>query len=388
MITFRVPSEELSSMLQSIARVVPSQDPNRLRTELLFEIDGTQLKITGSNPQFKMTGTIELAEASENCKFTIPPGDIVDYVKELPEQPLTFTYELDSELGRGPLTMNFSGGVIRFTATDGDTYPEFQETNSDDIQNLTIDSKSISEGLNAVLPAASQDPARRSLSGVCFRFYNDKLDIVATDSVILSLYTIRKQFLDELNESNSVSFVLPPSCAGFLKNFLSRYDGEQMQISFSKKSITFKIGTVEIESLLIDAPYPNYQSIIPFQCEYTLTMNTATLRNVVKRMVKFIPNEGIISLTAQPEGIVIKSEKNEENKLAEETIDAENPNGYTIPIYFDKKRLTITIDNIDTPNIVFKIIDNSRPIIIAPSVNVGDNELINLISAYAPSASH
>lgn len=392
MISFSVNSGELASMLQSVARVVPTQDPNRLRTELLFEISGKQLRITGSNPQYKMSGVIELTEeASGNCCFTIPPSDIVDYVKDISDQGLRFEYEEDPELRRGPLKMTFQGGVIRFTATDGENYPSFEEDEHSSLDSFALPCNLISDALGAVLPSASQDTSRRALSGVCFRFFEDALDIVATDSVILSRYTIRKEFFRSDLNLDKKSFILPSNCANFIKGYLPRYNEEELEILFSPKSIRLKVREVEIESLLVDANYPNYISIIPAQCEYTLTMKTFNLRSVIKRMLKFIPDEGVISLTTKDNELILKSEKDEENKLAEETINGiENPNNFNQSIFFNKKRLMTTIDNIETEEIVFKIIDCTRPVLISPlkgadtKTNKGD--LLNLISAYAPNA--
>lgn len=403
MISFKVQSNELSAMLQSVARVVPTQDPNRLRTELLFEIRDQQLRITGSNSQFRISGKVELLEAQGNCRFTIPPADIVDYVKDLAEQPLSFTYEPNDELKRGPLKMEFGGGQIRFTATDGENYPEFEEEDGEK-ESFTIDSHFICDGLTAVLPSVSPDTSRKAVSGVCFRFFgNDgeelpgSLDMVATDTVILSRFSIVDRIFD-VNDDRKRIFILPANCANFLKTFLQRYSVEPVKVSFSEKSILFQVGTVEIESLLIDANYPNYKSIIPKNCEYELVADTPALRTIIRRMVKFISNDGIISLSPQGDQLLIRTEKTEENKSAEEKIAIENVNNYTSPIYFDKKRLMTLIDNISTAKIAFRIIDNSRPILIAPYKDVegGDDdekqavkcELINLISAYALPSSY
>ncbi|KXB36672.1 DNA polymerase III, beta subunit [Bacteroidales bacterium KA00251] len=405
MISFSVNSGELATMLQSIARVVPTQDPNRLRTELLFEIEGKRLRITGSNPQYKISGVVELTEeATGNCCFTIPPSDIVDYVKDVSDQGLRFDYEPDNDLGRGPLKMSFQGGEIRFTATDGENYPAFEKEENSETKQFTLQCNLISEALDAVLPSASQDSSRRALSGVCFRFFPQSLDIVTTDSVILSRYTISGSFLSGSEDGDKKSFILPPNCASFLKGYLPRYNEEDLEISFTEKSILFKVREVEIESLLIDANYPNYVSIIPTECEYSLTMKTFNLRSVIKRMVKFIPDDGIISLKANGNELLLQTEKNEENKFAEEVIKGiENPNGLALTIYFDKKRLMTTIDNINTEDILFKIIDNTRPVLIAPAMPSSQEEgvekkekseeskakrgdLLNLISVFAPSA--
>lgn len=384
MISFRVPSEELSSLLQSIIRVIPSQDPNRLRTEFLFEIREQKLRITGSNPQYRISSSIDLPEATSDWKFTVPPSDIVDYVKELPEQPLSFTYDPDEEVGRGPLTMTFEGGVIRFTGTNGENYPDFEKDEADETFAFAIGTHLIRKGINMVLPSVSPDASRKNLSGICFRFYTDHLDLVATDGIILSKYTIAKQFIPTLPASDKKTFILPAPCANFMKTFLPKYDGEEMQVSFSEKSILFRVGTVEIESLLIDARYPNYESIIPNNCEYKLTMSTPELKTVVKRMAKFINDDGIIMLEPSQLDLKIKVEKSEENKFAEETITLENSSSLDRPIYLDKKRLIITIDNIDTAQIMFKLLDTTRPILITPTECEPETELLNLISPLAP----
>lgn len=385
MISFRVPSEELSALLQSISKIIPTQDPNRLRTEFLFEIKEQRLLITGSSPEMRITGTLDLIEGEyTDCKFTVPPSDIVDYVKDLPEQPLTFKYEPDNSLKRGPLTMEFDGGRLQFTATDGDTYPIFEKETDTSLHEFAIEAQELQKGLQLVAASVSQDSSRRNISGVCFRFFADHLDLVATDSMILTKYTLNKQFLQELTNNDKKTFILPISCAKEIKAFAAKYTGEEIKASFSEKSILFKVGAIEIESLLIDYTYPNYESIIPSECQYELVMDTHTLSTVIKRMSKFINDDGVITLEPTVQGMKIKEEKREEQKYAEEFIALENNNNLTNALHFHKKRLLVCTDNVETDKIIFQILDVTRPIVIHPEIGEANYTLLNLISS-APS---
>lgn len=379
-------------MLQYVARVVPSHDPNRLRTELLFEVENGKLRLTGSNPQYRISGEIDLIDQVGNARFTVPPSDIVDYVRDLADQPLAFCYEPSEELKRGPLKMAFEGGDIRFTATDGENYPEF-EYGPEEMAHFEISSQQLSEGLSIVLPSASQDTSRRAISSVCFRFFGDNsqeipgsLDLVATDSIILSRYSIKKELLKP-KDGERMEFILPPNCSNFLKTFLARYNSEPVYVSFSPKVISFKVDTVEVTSLLVDANFPNYMSIIPKSCEYHIFVDNTKLRTILRRMIKFIPNSGSVKLIPEGDQMRILMELKEENKKAEETMAVENPNSYTLPISLDKKKLLILLETIATQQVDFRIIDNSKPIVIAPLVETEENnpsakesELINLIS--------
>ena len=94
MITFKVPSGELSAMLQSIARAIPPTHTNPIMTEFLFRIKNSVLYVTGGSGVFQITDSIAISAEGdmEDCYFSVNPSDIVDYVKDLPEQPLTFQF--------------------------------------------------------------------------------------------------------------------------------------------------------------------------------------------------------------------------------------------------------------------------------------------------------
>ncbi len=380
MITFRVPSGELASLLQSISRVIPQSDPNRLRTEILFDISEDRLKLTGSNPQYRISGEIVLAEPCEPCLFTVPPSDINDYVKELPEQPLTFTYQPNEDSGRGPLKMSFAGGEINFTATNGENYPIFDPGEPSEGFSFEIETSLIRQGIAYTINSACNLPDRKNISCIYFRFRNDYLDIVGTDGLILSRYRVNNSFIDGLKDNDKKDFLLPYNCAHFMRSFLPRYDAEMMHVEVNEKRILFKIDSLEIESMLVDASYPNYESIIPTKFEYELSMDTTQLKNVVRRINKFINDDSFIDLIPTSEGLRIEAKKTEENKTANETISFENPNEMEMAMAFDKKRFYTLLENIETDLVLFNIVDITRPVIITPAEAKENTSLICLIA--------
>ena len=96
---FTLSSSALNSHLQTLAKVINSKNSLPILDCFLFEIAGGRLNITASDSENVMKSSIQLNESDTEGSFAIPNRTILDAMKELPDQPLTF--DLDILLHRG-----------------------------------------------------------------------------------------------------------------------------------------------------------------------------------------------------------------------------------------------------------------------------------------------
>ena len=87
---FTLSSTALSSRLQTLARVINSKNSLPILDSFLFEVNNQQLTITASDSENVMRSTLKLDEADGEGSFAVPNRTLLDAMKELPEQPLTF----------------------------------------------------------------------------------------------------------------------------------------------------------------------------------------------------------------------------------------------------------------------------------------------------------
>ena len=107
---FIVSSSTLLKQLSGISGVVTSNPVVPILENFLFEVTEGKLQITASDLQTSMITELGV-ESKESGNIAIPAKILMDTLKNLPEQPVTFTIdentygvELSSEYGRYKLS--------------------------------------------------------------------------------------------------------------------------------------------------------------------------------------------------------------------------------------------------------------------------------------------
>lgn len=405
MITFKVPSGELSAMLQSIARAIPPTHTNPIMTEFLFRIKNSVLYVTGGSGVFQITDSIAISAEGdmEDCYFSVNPSDIVDYVKDLPEQPLTFQFngasgakakeEGDTDngfgydagntagSGEGQLTILFDEGEFSFSVSVSDQFNAIDTPEDKKVDSFSLDVAMLSKGLEYTAASLDGNAPHASFAGVHFAFFPDRLEMVATNGFVLTLYTVQGSFLPGADQSKSTSFTLPEATASYLKSFLPRYLGEEVMITRYEKSIKLNLATVELISTLNELSFPAYHTIIPQDIEYELELDTAVLMGKVRRMNKFMKDEGGVVFTPNNDKIQILARAEATNRQAKEQILVNNPKNFSMPFELNNMRFQKLLGNIESDTVLIQIKDITRSFMVVPGNMPEGTSLINIISA-------
>ena len=218
----------------------------------LFEVANNTLTVTASDTENVMQSTIELAESTGEGRFAIPNRTILNAVKELPEQPLSFNVnEADYTV-----EIDYLNGSFNIAAQSADEYPMAQELDGD-VTTITIDSTLLAENLSRSLFATATDEIRPVMGGVYFDLTSDYLTVVATDGHKL----VRNRILTVSNDKPA-SFILPQKPAQLLKGVLPKCDGDVV-VKFNVKNAEVRYADGFLTCSLIEGRYPNYNSVIP-----------------------------------------------------------------------------------------------------------------------------
>ena len=256
---FTLSSSALNARLQSLAKVINSKNSLPILDSFLFEVSNSGLKITASDSENVMTSLVALSECDGEGSFAVPNRTILDAVKELPEQPLSFDVDIEA------LTIKilYQNGMYNFTAQNADEYPHTQVSN-----------------ITRSLFATATDELRPVMNGIYFDLTTDYLAIVATDGHKL----VRNQDYTVKSE-NAASFILPKKPATLLKNVLSKDDNEVV-IRFDDRSTEIRFAEGQLTCRLIEGNYPNYNSVIP-QNPHNMNIDRKSLIGALRRVLPF-----------------------------------------------------------------------------------------------------
>lgn len=291
---FDVSSTALSSRLQVASKVIAAKNSLPILDNFLFSLEGDRLTITAADSETRLVTTVQVMNAQGSGVFALSAKNILDPLKELPEQPLTFDIN-DENL---EIFIYFQNGKYNFIGARGDLYPQ-QKPLKENAISMTMDSKTLLSGISRSLFATADDELRPVMNGVYFDIQPDNLTFVASDGRKL----IRLRNFSVKSEQRA-AFILPKKPVNLLKNILSKDEGVTM-IKFDENNAHFISDSFEMVCRLIEGRYPNYNSVIPQENPYKVTIDRVSFLTALKRVSVFSQSSSLIKLQLKTNELTI-----------------------------------------------------------------------------------
>jgi DNA polymerase-3 subunit beta len=171
-----ISSTALFSHLQAIGRVINSKNTLPILDCFLFEVNDGALSLTASDNETTMATSLEVIESDGNCRFAINAKTILDALKEIPEQPLTFVFNPDTL----EILVQYMNGRYSVVAQNADEYP-IPVTLGDSAVHVEMEASTMLNGINRALFATADDELRPVMNGIYFDITTDDLTMVASD---------------------------------------------------------------------------------------------------------------------------------------------------------------------------------------------------------------
>ncbi len=307
---FVVSCNSLLSHLQTVGRVIASKNSIPVLDCFLFELKNNKLTITASDSETRMVTTIDVSDVFGEGMFAIPSKNLLDSLKELPEQPITFDVN-DDTLG---VFVYYENGKYSIVAQNGKDYPQPRVLKEEAVH-LQIPTDVLFSGINRSLFATADDELRPVMNGIYFDITTDDITFVASDGHKL----VRCKSL-ATQGSERASFILPKKPANLLKSILAKESGE-VSLSFDDSNAYIKLEHFDLVCRLIEGRYPNYNGVIPQDNPYKVTIDRLMLMAALKRVSVFSdPASSLIKLKISPNNILISAKDIDFSTSAEETV--------------------------------------------------------------------
>lgn len=365
---FVVSCNSLLSHLQTIGRVIASKNSIPVLECFLFELNGNKLSITASDNETRMVTSVEVSDVEGEGVFAIPSKNLLDSLKELPEQPVSFDIN-DSTL---EMFIYYENGKYNFIAQNGDEYPQPKPLRDDAIS-LRMPSNILFSGINKAFFATAEDELRPVMNGIYFDITTEDITFVASDGHKL----VRCKSL-AVHGSERASFILPKKPANMLKSILPKESGD-VTLTFDESNAYVKLEHFDLVCRLIEGRYPNYNGVIPQDNPYRITIERLAFLNALKRVSVFSnPSSSLIKLKISSNNILISAQDIDFSTSAEETVacvyDGEN-----MSIGFKGTYLIEILNNIPSSEVIMELADPSRAGIIIPAESEENEDLLMLL---------
>ncbi|MFA6875058.1 MAG: DNA polymerase III subunit beta [Parabacteroides sp.] len=365
---FDVSSITLLSRLQSIGKVIATKNSLPILDSFLFKLEGNNLTITASDAETRLVTSLEVLNAEGSGVFAVSAKILLEPLKELPEQPLTFDIN-DENL---EIFIYFQNGKYNFIGQKGDTYPQ-QKSLNDNAVSIDIDPQVLLNGISRSLFATADDELRPVMNGVFFDIQPEELVFVASDGHKL----VRLRNLS-IKAGATSSFIMPKKPATLLKNLLAKEEGN-VHISFDENNTYIKCSNFEMICRLVEGRYPNYNSVIPKDNPFKVTIDRVTFMNALKRVSVFSNQaSSLVKLEMEHNEMLVSAQDIDFSTSAEERIMC-SYDGSGLTIGFKATYLIDILNNINSEDVILELADPSRAGLIVPAENQEDEDLLMLL---------
>ena len=363
---FIASTSSLSKQLQLINGVLSGSAVIPILEYFLFEVKEGTLTITGTDLENSMRGNLEV-EAKEDGSVAIPAKLIIDILKSLPEQPITFSIDPDTY----GIELTSDNGRYKIAGENPDDFPKFPEL--EESSSFQLPAKTLSKALTSSYFATGNDEVRPALAGVLFDMTENDLRFVATDGNKLVKYQ-----RSDISVDSGEKFIIPKKALTLLKNSLP-VDDSSVKVEFNKLNALFYFGSFQLICRLIDDKFPNYSAAIPDENPYQMTINRAEMLGSLKRISIFANKTTYqVELKIAGSELQLNAQDIDYSNEAHERLDAEF-NGEDMDIGFSAKFLTEILGILETDDVHFLLSEPSKPGIVKPSKMEESEDLLMLL---------
>ena len=366
---FIASSTTMLNHLQAISRVINSKSTLPILDCFLLDLKANKLTLTAADSETRLETWIEVSGVEGEGSLAINAKNLLDPLRELPDQPLTF--EINDETLE--VFIYYHNGKYNFVGLKCDEYPLPKPLKEETSMSIKIEAETLLSGIHKTVFATADDELRPVMNGIYFDITSDDLTFVASDGHKLVRFTT-----NEAKGDGRSSFILPKKPANLLKNLLPKESGEVV-VNFDENNAYIKMETYTMVCRFVEGRYPNYNSVIPKDNPNQITLDRLNLLNALKRVSVFSnPSIGLVKLQLSDNNIIITAQDIDFLTAAEESLEC-TYSGSVMNIGFKASFLIEILDNIPSPDVHIELSDPSRAGLILPVEKEESEDMLTLL---------
>jgi DNA polymerase-3 subunit beta len=363
---FIVNSAYLLKQLSNINGVITTNPVVPILENFLFELEKGTLTVTASDLQTSMITELQV-ESKEKGSIAVPARILLDTLKNLPEQPVTFSIDESTY----SIEIISDNGRYKLSGENATDFPKVPSVSND--FNAEISTEVLARAINNTIFATSNDELRPAMTGVYVNLGEKNSTFVATDGHRLVRY--RRA---DVQSSNGNSIIIPRKALNLLKATLPT-ENTEVSLNFNMSNAYFKFGNIKMICRLIDERFPDYDNVIPTQNNIHMTIERGDFLGALKR-ISIYANKTTHQVRLKITGseLQISAEDLDFSNEANERLSCEH-DGEDIEIGFNAKFLIEMLTNMDSDKIKLTMSAPNKAGVILPAEKDKSEDILMLV---------
>lgn len=363
---FIVNSAYLLKQLSNINGVITTNPVVPILENFLFELEKGSLTVTASDLQTSMITELNV-ESKEKGNIAVPARILLDTLKNLPEQPVTFSIDESTY----SIEIISDNGRYKLSGENATDFPKVPNVSND--FTAEISTEVLSRAVNNTIFATSNDELRPAMTGVYVNLGEKNTTFVATDGHRLVRYR-----RTDVKSDNGSSIIIPRKALNLLKATLPT-ENQPVNIDFNLSNAFFKFGNIRMICRLIDERFPDYENVIPTQNNIKMTIGRSELLGALKR-ISIYANKTTHQVRLKITGseLQISAEDLDFSNEANERLSCEHE-GEDIEIGFNAKFLVEMLTNLDSNQIKLSMSAPNKAGVLNPADKDKHEDILMLV---------
>jgi DNA polymerase-3 subunit beta len=363
---FIVNSAYLLKQLSNINGVITTNPVVPILENFLFELEKGGLTVTASDLQTSMITELQV-ESKEKGSIAVPARILLDTLKNLPEQPVTFSIDESTY----SIEIISDNGRYKLSGENATDFPKVPNVSND--FSAEISSDVLSRAVNNTIFATSNDELRPAMTGVYVNLGEKNTTFVATDGHRLVRYR-----RTDVKSDNGNAIIIPRKALNLLKATLPT-ENTDVSVSFNMSNAFFKFGNIRMICRLIDERFPDYENVIPSGNNIKMTISRTDLLGALKR-ISIYANKTTHQVRLKITGseLQISAEDLDFSNEANERLSCEHENE-DIEIGFNAKFLVEMLTNMDSDQIKLTMSAPNKAGVLLPAEKDKSEDILMLV---------
>ncbi|MCU0448576.1 MAG: DNA polymerase III subunit beta [Bernardetiaceae bacterium] len=366
---FVISSSALLKQLAALNGVIASNPVVPILENFLFDVKNNTLTLSASDLQTSMTAEMKV-DAEEDGSIAIPAKMLIETLRNLPEQPVTFRIDLNT-YAIEVISENGHYKLAGENATDFPRVPELKNAEA-----IEISAEVLASAIAYTLFATSTDEMKPAMNGVFVNLREGDATFVSTDSHRLVRYR-----RTDVRSDKEIAIIVPRKALTLLKNSLPTDTSSSVRMQFNKANAFFSYANITMVCRLIDERFPDYEYVIPQNNDKVLEIDRADFLSSLRRIAIYAnksTNQVRLKLAKAGE-LLVSAEDIDFSNEADEKLACDFQADDDMEIGFNAKFLIDGLNNLAASKVVFKLSEPNRAGLLTPAESEQNEDVLMLI---------
>lgn len=342
---FTINRDSILPALQKIVSVIEKRQTLPILGNVLMQLDGQTLTMTGTDTEIQIISNIQLDSAVESSLFTVPARKLLDICRLLPNNA---AIKFDTQDDKVKVTAERS--KFSLTTLPAEHYPSFTKTHA--TYEFSLKAGQLKKSMEKTAFCMANQDVRYYLNGMALNVNNSTITLVASDGHRLSFY----ENALEVPTGQAARMIMPRKAIQELTKLLDDAEAE-VTIQASANDVTVLYKDSIFSSKLIDAKYPDFSKVFDQAFLEPIVLSRQALKEALTR-VSILANEKFKGINFHlSSGSLKLTAHNPEHDEAEEELLIDYQ-GDPIMISFNSQYMLDAVANLDSESAALRFAAN------------------------------